>query len=384
MLEFLFWTSLAAILVVWVGYPITLFLLAAVLGERRHLPVYTPGQSDWPSVTVIIAAYNEERHVISRINNLLEQEYPGPMEIIVGSDGSDDRTNDLVASLNHPQVRLAAFGVRRGRAAVHNDCVQMAQGEIVVFTDAETVFKPDYLRLIVQHFKDPRVGGAFGSFRYLNTSDSGISESAGFYWRYEKKIREAESQLGILAFGYGCGTALRKAVYKPLSRDEDMDPASGIDCVGQGYRIIYEPHAQVFDISPVTIKGAIRIKARGTSQTFSIIVRRIFQQKFLRRPALFASIIIHKLGRHLSLLIMLSVLICNIALLSKSPIYYWIFCLQLMFYFLAIVGFLLNILNKKYFLFNLPFNFVVLCFSRAIGVMKALRGLSPAAYDKEV
>jgi glycosyltransferase involved in cell wall biosynthesis len=215
-------TLLAAGLLVYTyaGYPALLWLIAK---WKRPVKTVSDEPSRWPSVTVIISAHNEEAVIARRIHNLLDQEYPpGRLEILIGSDGSTDATCKVVARYQYAGVHLAAFPARRGKASVLNDLVARASGELVVFTDAATVFYPDALKELVAGFRRyPSASVIVGQLEMRSSASSRNLD--GLYWRYELFLKRLESMIGAGLGASGTIYAIRRRDYCPLPSDTIAD-----------------------------------------------------------------------------------------------------------------------------------------------------------------
>ena len=190
------------------------------------------------SLSIIVPAHNEAALIRNRIANVLSQ---GELvhEVIIGSDGSDDETAAIARRYPDARVKVLEFPDRRGRALVCNDCVAAATGQIVVLTDADTQFKPEFLREIVRPFGDPSVAVAVGKLLWRSPG----SEGAGVYWSMELALRSLESDLSLLATASGPCMAVRRSCYEPLLADEDPDFSTPIQVVRKGFRVVYAPTA---------------------------------------------------------------------------------------------------------------------------------------------
>ena len=204
--------------------------------------------SEAPVVTLLVTAYNEADQIRDRIDNLLAQDYPHDrLDVLVASDGSTDGTDQIVLECADPRVRLYRSGSQLGKTATQNQAIPLARGEIIVFSDADTRFDRSFVRRIAAAFADPGVGGADGHLLFIAQAGNDVSQSQGFYWRYELKLREAESRLGIMAVASGACIAVRRVLFRA------MDPAIGEDCivpldvVAQGYRMVHVSDALAYD-----------------------------------------------------------------------------------------------------------------------------------------
>ncbi|MGH7199273.1 MAG: glycosyltransferase, partial [Planctomycetaceae bacterium] len=162
-IELFFWLSPALVAYAYLGYPLVIWLLSRRFADPLTSADPPQHNQDWPTVSLVIAAYREEQVILERIDNALRCDYPADrLEILIGCDGEEDLTGELVRSVDDDRVHLVQFPERRGKASVLNDCVPAARGEIVVLSDANTMFDPQALRRLARHFRDPRVGGVCG------------------------------------------------------------------------------------------------------------------------------------------------------------------------------------------------------------------------------
>ncbi len=205
-----FFVSATAIVWSYGIYP----LLLALVPTRRHEQPHDP--PDWPSVSVLISVYNEEKHIVTRIENLLALDYPcDKLEILIGSDGSTDRTNELVRTFPDSQVKLHAFDQRGGKPRVLNRLVPQAHGELLVFSDANAMFGSDTLQKLARHFANPQIGGVCGKL-VLHGDDSETDE--GPYWKLETYLKTRESALDSCLGANGAIYAIRKSCWPKNTR----------------------------------------------------------------------------------------------------------------------------------------------------------------------
>jgi biofilm PGA synthesis N-glycosyltransferase PgaC len=375
-----FWVSIICILVCWVIYPVSLFLFSRL---KRKACLSNANFSEKSFISFIVASYNEEKNIKKRIENLIEIIGSYPFEIIIGSDGSTDKTVKVAQSCGLSAVRVLDFKKNRGRAMVHNDCSEIAKGDILIFTDAETVFARDFIELIIRHFADDKTGAVAGRIQYLNENNSDIGKSAGIYWRYEEYIRTCESKLGILGFGTGAALAIRKEAYEKIRPNEDIDYASTLLAAAKGYNIVYEPKAMAYDYISESSGSAFKTRIRQTSRCFKCVLQKIFSKNiFLKRFDVFIAALLHKTFRHLTPFFMIFSFVCNVFLIGNHIVYDIIFLTQLLFYLLSFAGYIFQGKYKGRFraIFSFPFNFTLYNISRFIGVWKAVFGKETSSY----
>lgn len=267
--EVVFWSALALLAYTYAGYP----LLVTLAARRR--PEAASDPDVLPHVTVVIAAYNEEARIRERIANLLEQDYPADrLDVLVGSDGSTDRTAEAVRATGSLHVSVVAFAFRRGKAACLNDLVPRASGDIVVFADARQAFAPDAVRRLVARFGDPRVGAVSGELLLRPSGPSPVGEGVGLYWRYEKHVRRMESRVDSSVGATGAIYAIRRRLFTPIPADTVLDDVLIPMLIArQGYRVVFEGSALAYDATPPNGRGELARKARtlaGLFQLFSV------------------------------------------------------------------------------------------------------------------
>ena len=238
----LFWTFIALVAYVYVGYPLLLAAIRTLRGPRRIKQADTE-----PSVTLMISAFNEEDVITDKLRNCLELDYPRErLEVFVISDASDDCTDAIVAGFAGQGIELIRMGERGGKTLGLNEAVRRASGEIVVFSDANAMYRIDVLRMLVRNFADPVVGAVVGESTYVDPEVES-ERSEGLYWRYEVCLKRLESQIGSVVGGDGAIYAIRRQLYVPMSADALSDFVNPLQIVRGGHRCIYEPAARSYE-----------------------------------------------------------------------------------------------------------------------------------------
>ena len=303
-----FWVSLALLLWTHAAYPAAA-RLAARLRERRVRKADVE-----PTVTVVIAAYNEETVIARRIDNLLELDYPREkLELVVTSDASTDRTEEI--ALRYPEVTVVT-NPRGGKVAAQDRAVRRSRSEIVAFSDANCTWSPDALRKLVRAFADPEVAYVCGQLRILQADGS---NREGLYWRYELGVRDAESRLASVTGGNGSIYAVRRSDYV------EVDPRFGHDLslpylmVQRGRRAVYEPEAHAWEKPTPTNETEYRRKVRMFEHCWLIVLR----GKMLRRlgPVYALEIVSHRHLRYASGLLHVVLLASSLALVTHGSVY---------------------------------------------------------------
>jgi cellulose synthase/poly-beta-1,6-N-acetylglucosamine synthase-like glycosyltransferase len=258
----LFWISLAALVWTHAVYPAAAMLAARLVSRPPRKAEIEP------TVTVVIAAHNEEAVIGRRIENLLQLDYPsGQLRIVVTSDASADRTEEIAASYAGVTVLRNPRG---GKVAAQDRAVRAAGSEIVAFSDANATWAPDAVRKLVRSFADPDVAYVCGQLRILRADGS---NREGAYWRYEMLVRAAESALASVTGGNGSIYAVRRGDYV------EVDPRFGHDLsfpylmVQRGRRAVYEPEAHAFEKPTPTNETVYRRKVRMFEHCWLILLR---------------------------------------------------------------------------------------------------------------
>lgn len=338
-MESLFWVSLAVVAYVYAGYPALLALWARVSGRPTRRRTHRD-EAAWPAVSVVIAARNEGARLPGRVANLLNQRYPGPLEVVVVSDGSTDGT--AAALSRFPEnVRLVEVPAG-GKPVALNAGVRAARGSILVFADARQQFSPDAIRCLVENFDDPRVGGATGELildcEHADPSDSTIGDGVGLYWKYEKWLRRHESLIRSTLGATGAIYALRRELWRPLPSATLLDDVlAPMRAVLKGYRIVFDERARAFDRTSPHGPAESRRKVRTLAGNYQILALEPRLLIPFVNPV-WVQYLSHKVGRLLVPWALLCILVASVALASGAWFYTAALALQLAFYGLAGVG----------------------------------------------
>ncbi|MDD2335106.1 MAG: glycosyltransferase family 2 protein [Geobacteraceae bacterium] len=243
-MKLLFWLSLIFVLYTYAGYPLVLWMLSFFRNKRTLV------SGQFPSVSVVIAALNEENNIGRRIENLLAQEYPSDkLEILVISDGSTDGTEEIARSFTNRGVTVYGLPDRNGKAMALNYGVSKAKGDIIVFTDARQTFEVGAIAHLTASFSDESVGCVSGELHFLNDVESGIQVEMGAYWRYEKWLRKNESATGSVVGATGAIYAIRRELYRPLPQGTLLDDVlTPMNIVMKGHRTVFNGAAVAYDI----------------------------------------------------------------------------------------------------------------------------------------
>ena len=346
MIGLLFWLFIFVIIYTYAGYPLLVSLLA------RLAPRRPPGQlpEQLPGVTLLIAAYNEEPVIGAKIENSLTLDYPRErIQILIASDGSVDRTGEIVRGYAAQGVELVHSPERRGKTAAINRAVPLARGDVIVFSDANNFYSPSALRELVAPLSDPSVGAVSGA-KTIERGDGALGESEGLYWKYESFIKMQETRLGSCLGVAGEILAIRRELFEPLpERVINDDFYIAMRIIRRGYRVVYAPRARSTELASVSAGDEVARRSRIVAGRYQAIT---LAPKLLpfRRPVVIWEVLSHKFLRPLVPLAMAGAAITNVialiqppatgpALLRLAPPINWMLLLaQAAFYALAWLG----------------------------------------------
>jgi cellulose synthase/poly-beta-1,6-N-acetylglucosamine synthase-like glycosyltransferase len=345
-MKFLFFFSLFMVFYVYLGYPLLIFLIALIRNKKvRKAPIQ-------PSVTILIAAYNEERDIEKTIKNKLELDYPKEkLEIIVISDGSTDNTDEIVKKYEGEQVRLIRQKPRAGKTSALNLAVPQAKGEIIAFSDANSLWEKSALLKLAENFNDPSVGYVTGKMVYTNPDGSMVGDGCTTYMKYENRLREVETKIGSIVGVDGGIDAVRKNTYHPMNPDQLPDFVLPLKVVQQGYRVVYDSEAILKEASLKDSKDEYRMRVRVSLRALWALwdMRSLLVPGWLRSrslapsslhsfspSALFAwQLWSHKILRYCAFLFLAGAYALNLALWPEGWFYKAIFVAQNVAYLLA-------------------------------------------------
>ena len=370
-----FWGAIAMLVYVYAGYPALVFVLARL----RPRPVRRGPELS--SVSFIVAAYNEEAVIADKLRNTLAIDYPADrLEIIVASDGSTDRTEEIVRTQFGGRVRFLALR-RQGKTLAQNQAVEAATGDILVFSDATTIYHPPSLCALVANFADPDVGLVTGSVVYGLETNTSMDKGRAAYWNYESFLRRQESRFHSVLGAAGCCYALRRQLYTPLPPELISDVVQTVKVVQQGYRAVVEDDAVVYEPAESrTIREELerrgRVIARGLRGKYYL--RDFFHP--LRHPWFCFQVLSHRLLRWSVPLFLVALFLANAALLDR-PLFRALFVAQVAFYLIAALGYALERRNLRPRGLTIPFYFCVINLAPLLAVRALLRGERKATWE---
>ena len=314
LLVVLYWLLATAVVYPYCGYPAVLWLLVRIRGAYQ---AHVRSPSDLPSITLMISAYNEAAVIDTKLRNARNLDYDhARLQILVVSDACDDGTDDIVLrhAAEDARVQLHRQAERRGKTAGINHAIELATGDLVVFSDANAIYATDALRELAAPFADPAVGYVVGAAHYKNVEDSASQDSEGLYWRYELALKELESALGSVVGGDGALYAIRRHLFWPLREDDINDLVNPLQIITAGYRGVFNPRAQCFEEGAESFAKEFKRKRRIVNRSWRATLR---YGAALRRAAtttFMFQFISHKVLRWLALPLIIAVLLINLKL----------------------------------------------------------------------
>lgn len=375
-MKFIYWAIVAVIFYTYVGYSLTILLLAQFI--RR--PIRTAAIE--PRVTYLITAYNEEKNLRAKLEQVLSLDYPhDKLEIIVASDGSTDRTDDIAREFVNRNVRLVRVEGRVGKTETQNRAVREATGEVVIFSDATTFYEKSAIRNIVRNYADPQVGAVSGRYEYQNPTGAPIGFGSVLFWSYENLIKRSQTKIYTISGCCGCIYSVRRELYEPLPADIISDLCEPLKILEKGYRIVFEPAAIAFE--ETTEKTAeefsmrVRVVTRGMRGL--LFMRKLFNP--LRFGFVSFQLFSHKVLRWFIPVFLLILFIANLFLLGTSWFYNATFVLQLAFYGAALLGLLIERRGIAFKPITVPLYFVTVNAAAVVAMYRVWKGHKAVTWE---
>jgi len=381
-IQYIFWVFFLTLFYTYIGYGILLFFLVKIklfFTEKQSLSV-----NSFPSITLLVSAYNEERHITEKINNSLGLDYPkDKIQFLFVTDGSMDNTPEIVS--RYRQIQLMHQPQRQGKIMAVQRAMSEVTGEIVVFTDTNSLLNKEALKNIVRHFVNQKVGVVSGEKRILyRKEDEAAGAGEGFYWKYESKLKKWDDELYSVMGAAGELFAIRTDLYEPIPKDSLIeDFYMSFKIVEKGYKIAYEPNAYAMEEPSASVKEELKRKVRIAAGGIQSIVR----LKELLNPFKYGVItfqyISHRVLRWtLAPLALPVIFLFNIMLWDQGLLYQAILVNQIFFYISALLGFLLEKKKIRLKLLFIPYYFCMMNYAVYAGFMRYIRGSQSVLWEK--
>ncbi len=374
----LYWSSLGIILYTYIGFPLILFV-RSLLWPRPHKksPIT-------PSVSLIVAAHNEAEGIESKIANIHQLDYPADQfEAIIASDGSNDGTADVVAQHVDETITLLDLP-RQGKADTLNAAIAQSSGEILVFSDANSLYKPGAIRQLVQHFADEQVGGVAGNQVYISTAETQDNPGETHYWNFDRQLKIWESASGNTISATGAIYAIRHSLFQPIPVGVTDDFVTSTRVIEQGYRLIFEPKAIAYEHvakdQQREFGRKVRVMTRGLNAILMMgCLLNPFQYGFYA-----IQLFTHKLLRRLLYIPIVILLMANWGLVSQGIFYQLTLLGQVMLLGSAAIGWIMSIRGQPLpKLIALPTYACIVYLAAAKASWNVLRGYKIVSWSTE-
>ena len=386
-IEFAFWIIAFLIVYTYVIYPLLLIMVSGLIqgiSDTRYIlnksdrRTFVP--EEWPEVAIVMSAFNEEKHIVDRINNLLGQDYPSDkLSIYIGSDGSTDRTVELARTIQDKRLNLFVYSENRGKISVLNELLGKITEPIVVFTDANTFYQPDATKKLARHFVAGDIAGVCGELYLINLKTGSNKDS--LYWRLERILKFHEGKINGFLGANGAIYAIRRENYQTLPTDTIIDDFTVFLNISlNGHKVIYDTEAIAEEeVAPdmfAEYGRRVRIGA-GNYQAFFRFLNAFHPRHKFRVFTYFS----HKVIRWFTPHLMVLLLLVNSFLLDQI-LYQFIFLIQIMVYLATFI--VVKYFKSTHFpsLIALPVFLVYMNAALAHGFFRYISGNSKGAWER--
>jgi cellulose synthase/poly-beta-1,6-N-acetylglucosamine synthase-like glycosyltransferase len=372
MLVFLFWLSVFIIFYTYIGFPLIVVLRGRWLGR----PYKQETIITYPTVSIVISAYNESKNIAEKLDNILSMEYPRDLlEVVIASDGSTDGTDAIVERYRDHGVKLLSLP-RVGKAAALNAAVAASKGEILVFSDANSMYKVDAIQELIRPFADSKIGGVAGNQVY-RTEVAGGSSGAGerAYWNFDRKLKTSQGRSGNTLAATGAIYAIRRSLFQQIPDGVSDDFVTSTGVIVQGYRLVFAPQAIAFEPVAATSKVEFGRKVRVIIRSWrAFLYRRELLNPF--RYRFYAiQLFSHKILRYLVVFPLILLFLVSLFLLNAGPFYQLAAIMQVLFYGFALLGLWLGktrLGQTK--ILTIPFYFCMVNAASLLAIIKVMGG----------
>jgi len=362
----------------YIFYPIILFIWSSL--RKKNIQNF---DNYYPTVSVVIAVYNEESVLRAKLENFSTYDYPeDKIEFLLGSDGSTDRTNEILQQSTIKNLRFYSFPQRRGKASVLNDLIPLAKGEIIVFSDANTFYIADTIQKLIKNFSHSNVGATCGELILKSNFKTSGGRGEYVYWSFENMLKKMESEIKTIAGATGAIYAVRKNLITPLPTEKVImdDFLIPLEVVRTGYDVKYIPDAIAYEKPSDSIRGEFRRKVRIGAANFYGISNFPDLLHFKKGFIAFA-LWSHKILRWCVPFFLLLCIFSSIFLSLHSKLYFYFFYGEIVFLCLSLFGFLSEKIKLNIRLLSMPYYFLAMNTALLVGFFKFLFGKQQATWD---
>jgi len=359
------------ILYVYFLYPLVIYLFSLVIYKRVGKEV--KNEEYFPTVSLMIAAYNEEASIEAKILNSLKLDYPKEkLNIIVVSDASSDNTDNIVKKYESKGIKLLRVEGRVGKTEARNIAVKKDQSEIIIFSDATTDYEVDSIKLLIRNFNDSKVGMVSGFLKYRSSQNSTMGTGQKLYWHYESLLKKSQTRLGTLTGSLGCMTAFRRELYTELPANIIEDFTAPLMIIQKGYRVVFEEDAICYEetTSKSTQEWGMRVRVIRGGLTGLSFARSVLNP--FKHLAASVQLISHKVLRWLipvfAILLLVSTIIATMDH-QTMPILV-LLAMQILFYALVAIAFVCENIEIKLPLINIPYYLFIVNLASLVAIYK--------------
>ncbi|MDO4594084.1 MAG: glycosyltransferase [Tissierellia bacterium] len=375
-MKILFWINVALLVYAMFGYPLTLWIIDKI-SKKQNIKNYSKDKK----VSVIISAYNEEKVIEKKLSNMLTMDYPD-LEIIVANDGSSDKTQEIVEDFieKHKDYDIKILNVtsRKGKTNAQNEAVDFSNGDIIVFSDANSMFKEDAITELISYFTDENIEYVCGRLVYINDKEYVSANAENSYWNLDLFERKVESNISSIAAGNGAIYACRKKDYRHYnlisSHDYEMPLAAGLN----HKRALFNPDAIAYEKAGENAADEFKRKVRMQRRILTNIFTNLRRLNFFEYKSFAFFHFGHKTLRFLQAFFHIMIFVTNIFLL-KQGFYLFCFICQIVFYLLAICGKIFKLENK---IFYFPMYYSMTLLAQLKGAYNEFTGKSKPTWEK--
>ncbi len=386
MLKFLFFISFLILFYSYIGYGILLYLLVKVKRLFSKKTSYESDPNFEPEITLIVAAYNEEDIIEQKIKNSLDLDYPfDKLSLIFVTDGSVDATPGIIGKYN--QIKLLHQEDRKGKLSAMNRAIKFVETPYIIFSDANTLLNNAAVREIVKHYADPKVGGVAGEKKIISQmKDKAVAAGEGIYWKYESFLKRLDSEFYSVVGAAGELFSIRTSLFHEVPPDTIIeDFVQSLQLCKDGWLVRYEPNAYATESASSSMQEEQKRKVRIAAGGFQamIILKDLFN--VFRYPVLSFQFISHRILRWtLCPVCLVTGLISNFLLVYKNEgrLYIVVLLVQIVFYAMALTGWIFARKNIKTKVFYIPYYFLFMNLSVFLGFYRHLRKKQTAVWEK--
>jgi cellulose synthase/poly-beta-1,6-N-acetylglucosamine synthase-like glycosyltransferase len=371
-----FWVCIFCIAFAYAGHTLVILVLSRIVRNPVRIADIEP------RVTLLITAYNEEKQIGQKLERTMSLDYPrDKLEIIVASDGSVDRTDEIVRGYADRGVRLIRVEGRVGKTETQNRAVLECGGEIIVFSDATTIYEHSAIRKLVRNFADPAVGAVAGRFHYINPGGTPIGLGNILFWKYETLIKSLQTSIRTVTGCSGCIYAVRRSLYQPLPADIISDLCEPLKIVEQGFRVVFEAEAVAAEETTERAHEEFNMRVRVVTRG----MRGMLYMRALLNPLRYGFVAFqlwsHKIARWLVPIFAAGAFVANALLATRSLFYGVVFGLHLAFYATALFGYIAERWQFRARVLAVPLYFVTINLASIVAMVRVVRGYRAVTWE---